>query len=70
LTCFNALEAIANKNVYSLNQKNYKDGKYYDDFSKVMKSNKDIMAKAHLNPSLKIFIDTLSTKFPEKESIS
>jgi len=32
-----------------------------------MKNNKDLLAKVHLNPSLRIFIESLSAKFPPVE---
>jgi hypothetical protein len=57
--CANAIERIAQKNGYSIHQKNYQEGKHYDDLSKEMKSNKDLLKKGSINPSLKYFLDSL-----------
>jgi hypothetical protein len=63
--CANAIEKIAQKNGYSIHQKNYQNGKHYDDLSKEMKNNKALMQKTNLNPGLKFFIDSLSDTFPK-----
>lgn len=61
--CANAIEKLANKRGFSIHQKNYQDGKHYDELSKGMKKNKDLLSKGKLNPSLKIFIDVLDSSF-------
>ncbi|HWK07736.1 MAG TPA: hypothetical protein VNS58_29090 [Puia sp.] len=65
--CLNTLEHILNPKGISLHQKNYKEGKHYDDLSKLMKNRKDLTKKAALNASLKIFIDDLLKVFPSVE---
>lgn len=67
--CVNAIEQIANKNGYSIHQKNYQEGKHYDDLSKEMKNNKELLQKGILNPSLKSFIDTLSQTFQKDNAV-
>jgi hypothetical protein len=62
--CVNALEKISNKLGFSLHQKHYKEGKFYSDFAKDMKKKAILLAKSKLNPSLKVFIETLQYKFP------
>jgi hypothetical protein len=62
--CVKALEYILKPKGISLHQKNYNAGKHYDDLSKGMKNNKELMQKCILNPSLKIFVDTLLSFFP------
>lgn len=62
-TCANAIERIANAKGYSIHQKNYKDGKYYEDLSKNMKNQKELMQKYDLNPSLHFFVDHLLQAF-------
>jgi len=65
--CANTIEQIAKKSGFSIHQKNYQEGKHYDDFSKEMKNNKSLMQKSKLNPSLQQFIDTLIITFPIQE---
>lgn len=66
--CVNAIEKLANKRGFSIHQKNYQDGKHYDDLSQDMKKNKELRKKSQLNPSLKVFIDVLDTAFqPETD---
>jgi hypothetical protein len=62
--CVNAVERIAKKMGFSIHQKNYEDGKHYEDFSKDMKNHNILMHKYSSNPSLKIFVDSLKTAFP------
>jgi hypothetical protein len=62
--CVNAVERIAQKKGFSIHQKNYEDGKHYEDFSQGMKNHNILMHKYSSNPSLKIFIDSLKTAFP------
>jgi hypothetical protein len=64
VNCVTALEQIANKRGFSIHQKNNQDSKYYIDFSKDMKNNKELMKQSKLNPSLQIFIKTLEETFP------
>lgn len=61
--CFNALEKIAASKGFSLNQKNYQEGKHYDMLSRDMKDNKLLMAKSGANPSLNLFVQSLHSKF-------
>jgi len=61
--CANAIEQVAQKNGYSIHQKNYQDGKHYDSLSKEMKENKALFQKGKLNPGLRIFIDSLVSVF-------
>ncbi len=61
--CANTIEQIAQKSGYSINQKNYENGKHYDTLSKEMKNNKELLQKGVLNPSLKIFIESLTDSF-------
>lgn len=68
--CFNALEAIAIKQGFSLHQKNYQEGKNYETLSVDMKKNKVLMKKYPLNPSLKIFVETLLKTFPQTERVN
>lgn len=68
--CSNAIEFIANKKGFSIHQKFYQEGKNYDTLSKEMKDNKSLMGKATQNPSLAIFVDTLSNIFPACKSES
>jgi hypothetical protein len=63
--CQNAIERIANKNEFSIDQKGYQESKYYDDLSKDMKKYKILMQNYSLNPSLRIFINTLLEAFPK-----
>ncbi len=67
--CVNAVEQVANKAGFSINQKNYEDGKHYEDLSRNMKNNNEIMRKYSLNPSLKVFINSLIGTFkkPQEE---
>ena len=62
--CYKALESVATKQGFSLNQKNYEDGKHYETLATEMKKNKILMEKHSLNPSLKIFIEKLLVAFP------
>jgi len=64
VNCLKTLEDIAQTRGFSINQKNYENGKHYDDFSKEMKDHKELMKKSKLNPSLNYFIETLSSNFP------
>ncbi|NII29490.1 hypothetical protein HB364_30705 [Pseudoflavitalea sp. X16] len=66
VNCFRSAENIANKKGFSLNQKNYREGKYYDDLSKGMTKQKDLLKLYKLNPSLRIFVDKLIQVFPDK----
>jgi hypothetical protein len=68
--CYNALKQINKGGKEYLGQKGFGGGKFYDDFSKVMLKKKDLLEKAHLNPSLEIFIDNLSSMFPPIEQPS
>lgn len=61
--CTGALESIANRKGYSIDQKNYGDGKYYDDLSKGMKNRKDLMRISKSNISLGLFIKDLELGF-------
>jgi hypothetical protein len=61
--CYNALEQIARKKGFSLNQKNYQEGKHYDVLSKSMKDGKVLMAQSAGNPSLGLFVQSLQLKF-------
>lgn len=63
VTCSTAIEEIANRQGFSIKQKNYQDGKFYDELSKEMRTHRELLAKAPLNPSLNIFIDNLSAIF-------
>ncbi len=62
--CLGTLENIANTKGISINQKNFQQGKHYEDFAKPMKKRKDLFQKMELNPSLKVFIQSLKVKFP------
>ncbi len=62
--CYPTLEQVAQKKGFSLHQKNYEDGKHYEDLSKDMKDNKILFQKSKLNPSLKYFIESLSLILP------
>lgn len=64
--CTNTIEKIANVRGFSINQKNYEGGKHYEDLSKGMKDNKELLKKSELNPSLKAFVDLLKTTFSEE----
>jgi len=64
--CANAIEQIAQKAGYSIHQKNYEEGKHYDDLSKEMKSNKELVQKGKLNPSLNSFLNSLTRTFPKQ----
>jgi hypothetical protein len=68
--CQKTLENIAKKQGFSIHQKNYEDGKFYETLSQDMKKQKILLLKYSLNPSLKIFIETLSKKFPDKKLIT
>lgn len=62
--CENAIEKIVSKRGFSIHQKNYQDGKHYDDLSKDMKDHKILLKRGQLNPSLKLFLDILQATFP------
>ena len=64
--CVNTIEQIANRNGYSIHEKNYQDGKHYDTLSKEMKNNKVLIQKGSLNPSLKLFLESLTNSFQHK----
>jgi hypothetical protein len=70
VNCIATLERIANKKGFSINQKNYQSGKHYDEFSKDMKNNKELIKKSKLNPSLQIFIEMLERAFPPSPTLS
>lgn len=61
--CENAVEKIANRQGFSIHQKNYQDGKHYDDLSQGMKNQKQLLEKSKLNPGLKSFIELLKIVF-------
>jgi hypothetical protein len=65
--CYPTLEQVAQKKGYSLHQKNFQEGKHYEDLSKDMKDNKVLIQKSKLNPSLKFFIDSLSLALPTEK---
>jgi hypothetical protein len=65
--CQNAIDKILGKKGFSINQKNYQDGKFYEILSQDMKKHKILMQKYALNPSLKLFIDNLLKTFPDKK---
>lgn len=65
--CQNTIEKIAGKKGLSIHQKNYQDGKVYDELSKNLKSHKILMEKYTLNSSLEVFINTLIKAFPNRE---
>lgn len=67
VNCLETLERIANSRGFSLNQKNYREGRNYEELSKPLKSNKELMHKYLLNPSLKIFVDNLLARFPKEQ---
>jgi hypothetical protein len=67
--CIGTLENIANTKGISINQKNFQQGKHYEDFSKPLKKKKELLLKAKLNPSLNAFIETLKVKFPNHNSV-
>ncbi len=48
--CYKTLESVATKQGFSLNQKNYEDGKNYETLATEMKKNKILMEKYSLNP--------------------
>lgn len=64
VNCFKTAEQIAVKQGFSLHRKNYEDGKHYENLSKGMKKQKDLIRLHALNPSLKIFVDNLTQVFP------
>jgi hypothetical protein len=64
VNCLNSTERIANKKGFSLNQKNYREGKHYEDLSKGMTKQKDLMQLYTYNPSLRVFVDNLIQIFP------
>lgn len=67
VSCVKTLERIANQKGFSINKKNYQEGKHYEELSKEMKKHKILMEKHSLNPSLQIFIDKLKNRFkPDK----
>jgi len=61
--CVNAIEHLANKKGFSIHEKNYEDGAHYDNLSKEMRDNRELLKKSELNPSLKVFVNTLSSTF-------
>lgn len=61
--CYGALEKICVPKGFSLNEKNYQDGKHYDILSKEMKDNKILLKKSLLHPALTLFINDLHQKF-------
>lgn len=65
--CENAVEKIANKQGFSIHQKNYQEGKHYDDLSQGMKNRKQLLEKSKLNPSLGLFINILIENFGEEQ---
>ena len=67
--CQNTLEKIAQKQGFSIHQKYYEEGKFYDTFSQDMKKQKILLQKYLLNPSLKIFIESLLNAFPDKKLV-
>lgn len=68
VNCARSVEQIAQKRGFSIHQKNYQDGKNYDDLSKEMAKNKLLMSLYEANPSLKIFIDKMLEAFPVDSS--
>jgi hypothetical protein len=66
--CAGTLENIANAKGISINQKNFQQGKHYEDFSKPLKKKKELLQKAILNPSLKVFLENLQDMFPNDNS--
>lgn len=67
INCTNAVEQIAQKRGFSINQKNYENGKHYEDLSKDMSKNKILMKHYKINRSLAIFIESLIELFPDTE---
>lgn len=65
--CQKAIDNVAKKNGFSIHQKNYEEGKFYETLSQDMKKNKILFQKYALNPSLKIFVDSLQKAFPDKK---
>lgn len=61
--CVNTIEKIANEKGFSINEKNYEDGKHYDLLSKPMRGNGELMTKGKLNESLSLFVNELSKVF-------
>jgi hypothetical protein len=70
VNCTRSVEQIAQKRGFSIHQKNYQGGKNYDDLSKEMTKNKQLMSLYEANPSLKIFIDSMLEAFPDDSSPS
>lgn len=67
VNCVKSVEQIANKKGVSINQKNYEDGKHYENFSIEMKKNRTLLKKSELNPSLNYFIETLKAIFDKAD---
>ena len=65
--CQNTIDQIARKKGFSIHQKNYQEGKNYEELSLDMKNHKILMQKYALNPGLRIFINTLLAVFPDKK---
>ena len=66
VNCINPIERIAGKKGFYIHQKNYQEGKHYEELSKGMTKQKDLVRLYKLNPSLKILVDKLIQIFPDK----
>lgn len=64
VNCLRTLEQIAQTKGISLHQKYYREGKHYDELSKGMRNRRELFDKSPLNPSLKIFVESLAQRFP------
>jgi hypothetical protein len=67
--CYNAMKPIAIKKGFSIDQKNYDDGKNYEKLIKPATNKKVLIEKAKLNPSLNHFIESLNITFNSLEVI-
>jgi len=63
VSCSTTIETLAKTRGFSIHQKHYREGRNYEELSKNMKKQKELLKKSKLNPSLAIFIDNLNTIF-------
>ncbi|PIP54235.1 MAG: hypothetical protein COX07_06440 [Bacteroidetes bacterium CG23_combo_of_CG06-09_8_20_14_all_32_9] len=65
-SCKKTMQGIAKAKKLTIDKKSdpYKRIKSFEEMSKEMRDNKELLEKSKLNPSLKIFVNTLSSTFP------
>ncbi len=61
--CVRTIEKIANTKGFSVNEKNYQEGKHYETLSKPMRDNEELIVKGKLNESLSLFVNELHKVF-------